>query len=147
MKQAQTRENRLGAGAWIWCGRYQLERYLYMLHRVTGLGLILFGIMNLTVITFFRIQGQGAWEAAMLLLNNPWFKIGGYLVAVAFVFHALNGLRLILQQLGIALGRPSRPVYPFKDTARKNRSWTVGLLAAIIILALLFLYDLVLGGR
>jgi len=146
MKQMQPRQNYLGAGGWVWAGKYKLERYLYLLHRVTGLGILLFGIIHLTMVTFFRIQGQDVWEATMDLLHNPWFKAGEYLVAVAFVFHALNGLRLILQEFGFALGRPTPPIYPYKDALRKKRRWTFIMIAAVAILAGVFLYDFISGG-
>ena len=143
MKQMQPRQNYLGVGGWVWAGRYKLERYLYLLHRVTGLGLLLFGIIHLIETTFFRIQGQDVWEATVALLSKPWFEIGLYLVAVAFIFHALNGLRLILQQLGFALGRPTPPIYPYKDALRKKRPWTLAMVAVIVILALVFLFDFI----
>jgi succinate dehydrogenase / fumarate reductase cytochrome b subunit len=146
MKQIRPRQNYLGAGGWVWAGNYKMERYLYLLHRVTGLGMLLFGLIHLTMTTFFRIQGQGVWEATMTLLNNPWFKVGEYLVAVAFVYHALNGLRLILQELGFVLGKPTPPIYPYKDALRKKRSWTMVMVTVIVILAGVFLFDFTAGG-
>jgi succinate dehydrogenase / fumarate reductase cytochrome b subunit len=143
MKQIQPRQNYLGAGGWVWAGNYKLERYLYLLHRITGLGMLLFVIFHLIETTFFRIQGQGVWEATMALLHQPWFEVGIYLVAVAFVYHALNGLRLILQELGFFLGKPTPPIYPYKDTLRKKRPWTMAMLAVIVILALVFLFDFI----
>ncbi|MBA7481560.1 hypothetical protein ES707_17034 [subsurface metagenome] len=143
MKQTQPRQNYLGAGGWVWAGNYKLERYLYIFHRVTGLGMLFFVIFHLIETTFFRIQGQGVWEATMALLQNPWFEVGIYLVAVAFVYHALNGLRLILQEFGFALGKPALPIYPYKDTLRRKRPWTLAMLAIIIIFALVFLFDLI----
>ena len=146
MKKIQPRQNYLGAGGWVWAGRYGLERYLYILHRVTGLGIILFGIMHLVETTIFRIQGRDVWEATMALLDKPWFEVGLYLVAVAFIFHALNGLRLILQKLGFALGRPVRPIYPYKDALRKKRLGTMIMLAVVFIFALIFLFDFIVAG-
>jgi len=146
MKQIQPRQNYLGAGGWVWAGNYKLERYLYILHRITGLGMLLFIMFHLIVTTFFRIQGQDVWEATMALLRNPWFKFGEYLVAVAFVYHALNGLRLILQEFGFALGKPTPPIYPYKDALRKKRPWTLAMVAVIVILALVFLLNFTVGG-
>ena len=146
MRQIQPRQNYLGAGGWVWAGKYKLERYLYLLHRVTGLGLIFFVIIHLAMTTFFRIQGQSIWEATMTILHNPWFKIGEYLVVVAFTYHALNGLRLILQQLGYLMGKPTPPIYPWKDSLRKKRPWTIAMIAVIVILAALFLFDFFAGG-
>ena len=146
MKPMRHRQNYLGAGGWVWAGSYKLERYLYLLHRVTGLGMLLFGIFHLIETTFFRIQGQDVWEATVALLRNPWFEVGLYLVAVAFVYHALNGLRLILQEFGFALGRPTPPIYPYKDALRKKRPWTIAMLAVIVILALVLLFEFAVGG-
>ena len=146
MKQIQPRQNYLGIRGWIWGGNYKIERYLYLLHRVTGLGLILFGVIHLTLTTFYRIQGQGIWEATMSVVENPLFKFGEYLVVFAFVIHASNGLRLILQELGFALGRPKPPIYPYKDALRKKRALTMVMIAIIIILALVFLFDFAMGG-
>lgn len=146
MKAIDAKENYLGIKGWVWGGNYKIERYLYILHRITGLGIILFGIIHLIVTTFYRIQGQSTWNSVMLTLNTPWFKVGEYLVVLAFTFHALNGLRLILQELGLVLGKPTRPVFPFKDAVRKKRGLTVAIMAVIGIVAIVFLVNFILGG-
>jgi len=146
MKQIRPRQNYLGAGGWVWAGKYKLERYLYLLHRITGLGILLFLLIHLCITTIFRIQGQDVWEATMAILRNPWFKIGEYLVVIAFIYHGLNGLRLVLQELGFALGRPAPPIYPYKDSLRKKRPWTITMLAVIAILAAVVLFDFIVGG-
>jgi len=141
-----SRRNYLGVRSWVWGGRYKFERYLYLLHRVTGLGLLLFLFIHLWMTTYFRIQGQGIWEVTMVMLSYPWLKFGEYLVVVAFIFHGLNGLRLVLQELGIWLGKPTPPIYPYKDSLRRQRPWTIALMVVIIILALVFLFDFIKGG-
>ena len=146
MKQMQPRQNYLGAGGWVWAGKYKLERYLYLLHRVTGLGILLFGIIHLIITTFFRMEDEDLWESTMSVLHNPVLKIGAYLVVVAFIFHALNGLRLILQEFGFALGRPTPPIYPYKDALRKKRRWTIAMIAVVAVLALVLLGDFIAGG-
>lgn len=146
MAQIQPRQNLLGARGWVYGGKYQLERYLYILHRVTGLGLVLFILFHFTATTVFRIQGQEVWEATMGLLENPYFKIGEYLVAVAFIYHALNGIRLFLQELGFTLGKPIPPIYPYKDSIRKKRPLTIVFIVIIVILALVTFYDFIAGG-
>jgi len=146
MRQIRPRQNYLGVGGWVWAGNYKLERYLYILHRVTGLGILLFLLVHLIVTTFFRIQGQEVWEKAMTVLNNPLFKTGEFLVAVAFVYHALNGLRLLLQELGLLMAKPIPPIYPYSDSLRKKRLWTMAIIGIIIILCLVFFYDFIVGG-
>ncbi len=146
MRQVQPRQNHLGIGGWVWAGNYKLERYLYILHRITGLGILLFLLIHLTMTTFFRIQGQGIWEATMSILHNPWFKFGEYLVVVALTYHSLNGLRLILQELGFLMGKPTPPIYPYRDSLRKKRPWTMTMIGIILILCLVFFYDFIAGG-
>ena len=146
MRQIKHRRNLLGAGGWVWGGTYKMERYLYILHRITGLGIILFGIVHLIETTFFRIQGRDMWEASMARLNNPVFEIGLYLVSAAFVIHMLNGARLLLQEFGFTLGKPTRPIYPYRDALRRKRHLTIIMIVAIVILLLVFLIDFVIVG-
>jgi succinate dehydrogenase / fumarate reductase cytochrome b subunit len=146
MAQIRPRQNYLGILGWVYGGRYQLERYLYILHRVTGLGILFFMLFHFTATTVFRVQGPEVWGTLMSILHNPWLKIGEYLVVVAFIFHTFNGARLILQELGFILGKPVPPIFPYKDSIRKKRPWTVALLAVIVILSAAFFYDFIIGG-
>lgn len=143
MEQRRLRENRLGISGWVWGGRYRLERRLYILHRITGLGLLLYGILHFVVMTFFRLPGESVYEATMRFLANPWFRAGEYLVVAAFIYHAGNGARLILQELGFLLGRPVPPVYPYKDALQRRRPvvWVTGVV--IVVLMALVLWDFI----
>jgi succinate dehydrogenase / fumarate reductase cytochrome b subunit len=140
------RPNQLGIGGWFWGGNYKLERYLYILHRVTGVGLILFAMFHLFETTVMRSQGESVWEATMRFLANPIFEIGLILVAFAFVIHMLNGARLIIQELGFLLGRPERPVYPYSDAIRRKRLFTMIIMAVIVILLIVFIINILMGG-
>jgi len=146
MKVLEPRPNKLGITGWFYAGNYKLERYFYILHRVTGLGILLFLVFHLTATTFFRIQGEAVWNNTMSFLSNPLFKAGEYLVAVAFAYHMLNGFRLILQELGFMMGKPVPPIYPFSDALRKKRRWTMAFIGIIVILCVIFFYDFIIGG-
>ena len=146
MEARQSKQNYLGIGGWVYGGRYQLERYLYLLHRLTGLGLVLYGAMHLIVMTVFRAQGQAVYDSLMNLFSSPVFKIGEFLVVAAFIYHGINGIRLVTQELGFAMGRPIPPVYPYKDQLRRKRPFTYVILAIIIILGCVALYSFARGG-
>jgi succinate dehydrogenase / fumarate reductase cytochrome b subunit len=146
MEAKQTRQNYLGVGGWVWGGRYKLERYLYTLHRLTGLGIVFYGAMHLMVMTVFRGQGEATYTALMNFFANPLFKVGEFLVVIAFIYHGVNGLRLIAQELGYAMGKPIPPVYPYKDALRKKRPLTYAVLAIIIVLSCVALFSFVKGG-
>ena len=133
-----------GIRGWIYAGNYKLERYLYILHRVTGLGLLLSWVAYLVRMTTVRINGQDVWVATLALVHSRWFGF----FAAAFVFHSLNGVRLGLQELGFTLGRPTRPIYPYRDSLRRKRPFTFAMTAVSAVLALTLLYIfLVVGVR
>lgn len=140
-------KNYLGVKGWVWAGKYQIERYLYLLHRLTGLGLILYGSLHMFVMIVIRgFLGREAYEVVMDFFNHPLFKTGEYLVFAAFIFHGVNGLRLILQELGFMLGKPKPPVYPYKDSLRKKRPLVLAMIAVIVAFSLIVLVAFVSGG-
>lgn len=119
--------NRLGIKGWLGGGRWGFERYLYTLHRVTGLGLLLYFVLHIFV-TFSRALGQQAWDQSMARVSGPLFEIGEYLVFAAFALHGLNGIRLILIELGVAVGRPIEPVYPYRTSVGVQRPLALGVM-------------------
>jgi len=48
-------------------------------------------------------------------------KIGEYLVFAAFAFHAVNGIRLVIVELGWGVGKPIEPVYPYRTSVDAQR--------------------------
>jgi len=125
--------NRLGIRGWAYGGKYRIERYLYTLQRITGLGVLLYLPMHL-VVTSQKLDQQN-WESVMSLVNRGLLPWGEWLVFAGAVFHALNGLRLGITELGFALRKPQRPVYPFTLAAGRQRPlvYAVLLLAALIV--------------
>lgn len=127
-------DNRLGLRGWVYAGRYPAERYLYILHRIAGLGLVVYLPLHVWV-TSRRLQGPQVWEQTLAALRHPLLVAGEFLVLAAFVFHALNGIRLLLGHLGYTLGRPGHPVYPYQVALHRQRPLTV----ALMMLAGLFI--------
>jgi succinate dehydrogenase / fumarate reductase cytochrome b subunit len=144
MLEIDGRPNRLGVRGWAVGGRWGLERYLYTLHRVTGLALLAYFLLHI-VLTSSRALGREAWEAAMRAVASPVFVFGEYLVFLAFVFHALNGVRLVLVELLGATGRAEEPVYPYRTSLDVQRPLALGVLVLAALLAVLGGYDFVVG--
>ena len=128
------RPNRLGIVGWLGGGRWGAERYLYTLHRVTGLGLLAYFLLHIFV-TAARRFGQEAWQQSMARVTGPVFTLGEYLVFVAFAFHAINGIRLVLIELGFGVGKPIEPVYPYRTSVDVQRplAVVVMLVAAVLV--------------
>ena len=130
--------NKLGLWGWLGGGRYGLERYAYALHRLTGLGILAYFLMHIFV-TGARIGGPERWQGTMAFFGKPSFKLGEFLVFLAFAFHAINGIRLAFLELGYGIGRPGLPAYPYSYSTLRQRPLFV---AAMVATALL----MVLGG-
>ena len=127
--------NKLGVKGWITGGssRFGPDRYAYTLHRITGLGILAYFLMHIFV-TGSRLHGEGAWNAVMSNFQSPIFKLGEFLVYLAFAFHAINGIRLVVVELGQAIGKPGVPAYPYSYSAMRQKPFLV---AAMIVAALL----------
>jgi len=134
MLESKGHPNRLGIWGWLGGGRWGAERYLYTLHRLTGLGLLAYFLLHI-VVTSSRALGTTAWQQAMGAVTGPLFKLGEYLVFVAFAFHAVNGIRLGIIELGFGVGRPIEPVYPYRTSLDVQRPIAVAVLlvAAVVI--------------
>ncbi|MBE3598672.1 MAG: succinate dehydrogenase, cytochrome b556 subunit [Limnochordaceae bacterium] len=135
---------RLGVKGWVYAGRYPLERYLYTLHRIAGLGLMLYLPLHVWV-TGQRLKGPEVWERTMAALSTPVFRFGEFLVLAAFLFHALNGIRLLLGHLGYSLGRPATPVYPYPVALHRQRPLTSILMILAGVLIAVGLWEIVVG--
>jgi succinate dehydrogenase / fumarate reductase, cytochrome b subunit len=122
---AQNRfKNNLGLLGWLGGGRYGAERYAYGLHRLTGLGILAYFLMHIFV-TGARLGGPAQWDERMASLGRPLFKIGEFLVFLAFVYHAMNGIRLALAELGCTIGKPGLPLYPYQYSSLRQRPLTI----------------------
>ncbi|HTO99171.1 MAG TPA: hypothetical protein VMK66_19125 [Myxococcales bacterium] len=119
MGDIQHHDNRLGIWGWLGGGRWGPERYAYALHRISGLGILLYFTMHI-VVTSLRATGIYLWTEGQLF-DNVVFKVGEFLVFAAFAYHACNGIRLILVELGLAVGRPFEPVYPYRTSLAVQR--------------------------
>jgi len=132
MAEIKRFDNRLGLWGWLGGGRWGVERYAYILHRVTGLGILLYFLMHI-VVTSLRATGTYLWIPGGFF-DQPIFKFGEFLVFAAFAYHAFNGIRLVLVELGFAVGKPIEPVYPYRTSLNVQRP----LLIAMMILAAVF---------
>ena len=132
--ETRAHPNRLGIWGWIGGGRWGFERYLYALHRVTGLGLLIYFLLHIFV-TSTRAFGPGVWRETMESVEGPFFKAGEYLVFAAFVFHAVNGIRLGIIELGFGVGRPIEPVYPYATSVGRQRPLALAVMVVAGVLA------------
>lgn len=75
-------------GSWAW-----------ILHRITGLGLTLYILVHIIALTGL-LKGEEAFNAEMALFKSPLFLFGEWILGALVMFHALNGVRIVLVDLG-----------------------------------------------
>lgn len=73
-----------GVGQWSWA-----------LHRITGVGVLLFLLLHI-LDTFLIILGPEQYNRIIALYRVPMFRVMEVGLFAAVLFHALNGLRIIL---------------------------------------------------
>lgn len=76
------------SGSWAW-----------ILHRITGLGLTAYILMHIIALTGL-LKGEAAFNAEMKLFSSPAFLVGEWLLGALVIFHAVNGIRIVLVDLG-----------------------------------------------
>ncbi|WP_199712638.1 succinate dehydrogenase, cytochrome b556 subunit [Galactobacter caseinivorans] len=71
-------------GMWSWVG-----------HRVTGVVIFFFLLVHVLDTALVRVD-PGAYDAVISAYKNPLMAVGEFGLVAAIMFHAFNGLRLIL---------------------------------------------------
>jgi succinate dehydrogenase / fumarate reductase cytochrome b subunit len=72
-------------GMWTW-----------ILHRATGLGILLFLVVHV-VDTGLLIWSPEFYDDALLLYKNPLFRFAELAIVFSVLYHAVNGLRIVVQ--------------------------------------------------
>jgi succinate dehydrogenase / fumarate reductase cytochrome b subunit len=140
MAEGRHYPNKLGIAGWAFRGRWGVDRYLYILHRITGLGLLLYFLLHI-IVTTSRAFGPEAWKEWMDTFARSWIGYGEYLVFLAFAFHAFNGARLVIIELFGGVGRPIEPIYPYKTSLNTQRPLMVIIILIIIAVVVVGSYD------
>ncbi len=87
-------------GMWAW-----------ILHRLSGLGLILYIFIHIVLMSSSLLRGQQAFDAMLtLLMRHPVFEIFDTLLLGAVLYHSFNGIRILLFDLGVGVGVRSQKV-------------------------------------
>jgi len=115
---------------------YNLERWSYTVHRITGV--ILVGYLMAHIFETFQLTGGAlAWANTMSTLHSlgPMEMVGLWLVAGSALYHGGNGIRLILNEVfGLFMGKPILPVYPYSPTSLgKSQKFAVWIITAFVL--------------
>ncbi|TIH33863.1 succinate dehydrogenase, cytochrome b556 subunit [Subtercola vilae] len=67
----------------------------WVLHRITGVAIYFFLLVHVLDTAMIRVS-PGAYDAVMSTYKNPIMGLGETALVIAIMFHAFNGLRIIL---------------------------------------------------
>ena len=80
----ETLRYRGAVGQWSW-----------VLHRITGLGVLLFLILHV-IDTSWAVFYPSLYEEAIATYQSPLFTLGEFALIACVIFHAYNGLRIVI---------------------------------------------------
>ena len=75
--------------------RGQSGHWSWLLHRVTGLGVLLFLLIHIVDITLVGF-GPTVYNNALLVFDTPIVRMTSLALIASVLFHAFNGVRVIL---------------------------------------------------
>ncbi len=133
-------ENKEGIRGMINPRRYGIERVAYLLMRLSGLGLLAYFIGHIYE-TSKILQGEFGWNEVLEITQTTEGHILLAIVIAMCVFHTVNGIRVMLGEGGVGVGKPARPDYPYIP-ASQNARHKMGIYSAIVLAAIAMFYGL-----
>ena len=80
-------------GMWAW-----------ILHRITGLGLVFYILLHTILMGVSILLGKEGFDATLsVLMGHPVFELLDTLLVGAVLYHGLNGIRILLFDIGIGI--------------------------------------------
>lgn len=102
-----------GLGMWAW-----------LLHRVTGLLLVFYLILHILVISS-SLGGSNLFDPLLRLLQTPLFVLLEMGLTAAVLVHGLNGIRIVLFDLGLGVRRQKEIFAVLMALAAALWAWAV----------------------
>lgn len=82
-------------GMWAWVG-----------HRLTGIALVAYVFLHLSFISTASLgDGEASFDSLMATTSQPLFVFMDFLLVIVVIYHAMNGLRVVLFDLGLGIRR------------------------------------------
>lgn len=82
---------------------YSIDGVLFLLHRITGIALLVFLLAHIWVISTALLSGPETFNDIMKFLAQPGFLVTDALLLGSITFHAVNGIRLLAHEHGLWL--------------------------------------------
>jgi succinate dehydrogenase / fumarate reductase, cytochrome b subunit len=90
--------------AWFEFRKRGMGSIAFLLHRITGIGLVAYLGLHLVVLSLLAV-GEGAWDTFVNLARSPIVLAFDVVLVAGLLIHGLNGLRVGLVGAGIAVNK------------------------------------------
>nr|MBN1228172.1 succinate dehydrogenase, cytochrome b556 subunit [Anaerolineae bacterium] len=88
--------------AWFDVRKRRVGSWAFALNRLTGLGLVVYLLLHLVVLSIL-LQGEAGWDKFIALARHPLFLLMDVVLIFGILFHGLNGIRVALVGMGIGV--------------------------------------------
>lgn len=88
--------------AWLDVSGRKVGTWAFLLNRITGLGLLLYLMLHLGVLSLLAM-GEMQWDAFITLARSPLFLSLDVVLIFGILYHGLNGIRVALVGMGIGV--------------------------------------------
>ncbi len=106
--------------------------WAFLLHRITGIGLTVYLFVHIWALSSLT-KGNAAFAAEMKTFTTPPFKLAEWLLGLLVMWHAFNGIRIAVVDLG------SGAKY---QKSLLKAVWTVGIAVVLLMFILIFQTEL-----
>ena len=100
MSQQDRETANVGAGLWKGVGMWA-----WLLFRVSGLILAFYLFAHIYVISRAHLSGGKSLDSAFKMFDKPFFVFLDFVLVAAVLYHGLNGVRVVLMDLGYGIKR------------------------------------------
>lgn len=106
--------------------------WAYLLHRITGIGLTVYLFVHIWALSSLT-KGNAAFAEEMKTFTTPPFKVAEWLLGLLVMWHAFNGIRIAVVDLG------SGAKY---QKSLLKAVWAVGIAVVLLMFILIFQTEL-----
>jgi succinate dehydrogenase / fumarate reductase cytochrome b subunit len=93
-------EANVGAGLWKGIGMWA-----WILFRISGLILVAYLFVHIVIVSQGQISGAGALDRLFETFDQPIMVFLDFMLVSAVLYHGLNGVRVVLMDMGIGIRR------------------------------------------
>lgn len=102
---------------------YSARNWVFILHRVTGLALLVYFVAHVLAISTALVAGPETFTAVMAAFRHPVFRAVEVAIVGCVAFHGLNGLHVIAAERGWM--RSGHPAWARASVGATLCIWTV----------------------